>query len=61
MTHIRHKIVNGICYLTKIEETHLQRCEKHSPTVKPKVEVLDKKKFIKMNGNDLPVFKDEIE
>ena len=31
---IRHKKVNGICYLTEVKETSLGRCEEHSPREK---------------------------
>lgn len=53
MGRFRHKVVNGICYLTKVEETHIERCKKHNP---PK---LNKKDFVKMNSQNLPILEDD--
>ena len=32
---IRHKLINGICYIYEVKETYTARCQEHNPPKKP--------------------------
>ena len=44
----------GVCYVKKRTEEYKGRCLKHSP-------LEEKKEFVKMNGDNLPVLPDDEE